>query len=72
MEAMEARIANSKNMFKKLNEQQEINAAKQEAKVMTPEEVARLPLLEVFEDLNDIASLDEWKRLFIQAQGTKK
>ena len=40
MEAMEARIANSKNMFKKLNEQQEINAAKQEAKVMTPEEVA--------------------------------
>ena len=39
---------------------------------MTPEEVARLPLLEVFEDLNDIASLDEWKRLFIQAQGTKK
>ena len=40
MEAMEARIANSKNMFKKLNEQQEINAAKQKAKVMTPEEVA--------------------------------
>ena len=40
MEAMEARIANSKNMFKKLNEQQEINAAKENAKVMTPEEVA--------------------------------
>lgn len=38
---------------------------------MTPEEVAELPLTDVFKDLDEVASLDEWKNLFISAQGKK-
>lgn len=38
---------------------------------MTPEEVAELPLTDVFKDLDAVASLDEWKNLFISAQGKK-
>lgn len=38
---------------------------------MTPEEVAELPLTDVFKGLDEVASLDEWKNLFISAQGKK-